>query len=348
VDYLIIDEVSMIGCRLLLEIHEALCEAKESSLPFGGIHIIFVGDFAQLPPVGDTKLYSHLQKERVATQNGQKNVFGKLLSVDKVIILNELVQQNSDKDAQFTALLTRLRTGLCTQEDYEFLTARLLRKRKTNFSDPTWAGVPIIVSNNDVKDNFNMESARAFAACTKQHLHLYYATDKRKGKVITNTDLQNKLGSYHSGKMEQRIGILPLCKGMPIMITQNYDIPNGIVNGCMGTLVKVNYNIDADGHRHATSCIVQTENTSGPWLPHLNEHEIAVLEDETALTFTHPYSHVRSSFRRSQLSIMPAFALTAHKSQGNTLQAAILDIESCLSTEAVYVMLSRVKNSDNI
>jgi DNA replication protein DnaC len=70
VDFLIIDKISMIGCRLLLEIHEALCEAKENIKPFGRIHIIFVDDFAQLPPIGDTKLYSYLDKEKVATTNG--------------------------------------------------------------------------------------------------------------------------------------------------------------------------------------------------------------------------------------------------------------------------------------
>jgi len=66
------------------------------------------------------------------------------------------------------------------------------------------------------------------------------------------------------------------------------------------------------------------------------------------LTFTHPHSHLRSSFQRNQLPITPAFAFTAHKSQGNTLKSAILDLESCLTTEAVYVMLSRVKKSENI
>ena len=93
VDYLIIDEVSMIGCKLLLEIHEVLCEAKENTNLFGGINIIFVGDFAQLPPVGDVRLYSHIKQNQIGTVTGQKNVFGRLLwlSVDKVIILHENV-----------------------------------------------------------------------------------------------------------------------------------------------------------------------------------------------------------------------------------------------------------------
>ena len=350
IDYLIIDEVSMIGCRLMLQIHDALCEAKENSELFGGINIIFVGDFAQLPPVGDTKLYSHLEKERVGTTIGQKNVFGKLLwlSIDKVIILKELVRQDVQEDLQFTQLLDRLRTGSCTDADYSFLTRKQLNNMPTNFTDAVWTQSPIIVSNNDVKDHLNIESAKSFAARTKQPLHFYYATDKHKGKIINDSNLRKKLWSYHSGKTEQRIGMLPLCKGMPVMITQNYDVQNGIVNGCIGTLERVNYTIDNEGHRHAHSCVIRTEKTSGQCLPHLKEHQVAVLADVTSLSFTHPYSHVRSSFQRSQLPITPAFALTAHKTQGNTLRSAVLDLESCLSTEAVYVMLSRVKKSDNI
>jgi len=105
-------------------------------------------------------------------------------------------------------------------------------------------------------------------------------------------------------------------------------------------LKKFNYTIDNEGYRHAHSCVVRADKISGGPLPHLKEQEVAVLADETVLTFTHPYSHVRSTFRRLQLPITPAFALTAHKSQGNTLQSAILDLEICFNIEAVYVMLS--------
>jgi hypothetical protein len=52
VDYLFIDEVSMIGCGLLSDVSEALSIAKGSTDSFGGINMIFAGDFAQLPPVG--------------------------------------------------------------------------------------------------------------------------------------------------------------------------------------------------------------------------------------------------------------------------------------------------------
>ena len=49
-DFLLIDEVSIISCKFLLQISEALSSVKGNSLPFGGIKVIFAGDFAQLPP----------------------------------------------------------------------------------------------------------------------------------------------------------------------------------------------------------------------------------------------------------------------------------------------------------
>ena len=60
VDYLFIDEVSMIGCNYLLKISEALTEAKQKTSAFRGMNIIFAGDFAQLPPVQAMCLFAHI------------------------------------------------------------------------------------------------------------------------------------------------------------------------------------------------------------------------------------------------------------------------------------------------
>ncbi|KAI9067796.1 hypothetical protein FKP32DRAFT_1535635, partial [Trametes sanguinea] len=40
--------------------------------------------------------------------------------------------------------------------------------------------------------------------------------------------------------------------------------------------------------------------------------------------------------------------MTAHKSQGQTFTRAIVDLESCMGTEAPYVMLSRVTSLDGV
>ena len=100
VDYLFIDEFSMIGCRLLYDISRALSVAKENPAPFGGINVIFAGDFAQLPPIGDKRLYSKVtnvtgNKKKKESEN---DVLGKLMwmTIRKVVILKEVFRQKPD------------------------------------------------------------------------------------------------------------------------------------------------------------------------------------------------------------------------------------------------------------
>ena len=57
---LVIDEISMMGCLKFVEMDSLLRKVKSNDLPFGGLDILLVGDFAQLPPVFETSLMSAL------------------------------------------------------------------------------------------------------------------------------------------------------------------------------------------------------------------------------------------------------------------------------------------------
>ena len=155
VDFLFIDEVSMIGCKLLHHISEALIQAKGNSSPFGGINIIFAGDFAQLPPVGETHLSANIDTSQIATQSTSHQsdiVYGKALwqLVDHVIILNESMCQTGPENITFVDLLTCLCEGHCTQNDYDILSNRVLQNIEVDWD--TWADTPIIVTDNAQKD----------------------------------------------------------------------------------------------------------------------------------------------------------------------------------------------------
>src|ERR1035437_2910766 len=67
---LIIDEVSMLRAETFLMIDAVCREIKQSSEPFGGIQVILVGDFFQLPPIekriNDLELQAHLIQEKKA------------------------------------------------------------------------------------------------------------------------------------------------------------------------------------------------------------------------------------------------------------------------------------------
>jgi hypothetical protein len=59
VEYIFLDEVSMVACHEMYKISSQLAKALSVfDLPFGGMNMIFAGDFAQLPPVGGSSLYS--------------------------------------------------------------------------------------------------------------------------------------------------------------------------------------------------------------------------------------------------------------------------------------------------
>jgi len=48
--YLIVDEVSMVSTATLQHVHMRMLEGTGKQEPFGGVSMIFVGDFFQLPP----------------------------------------------------------------------------------------------------------------------------------------------------------------------------------------------------------------------------------------------------------------------------------------------------------
>ncbi len=79
VKYVFIDEVSMISCTDLYKISAQLALLRnEADSPFGGMNMIFAGDFAQLPPVGKSiSLYGRVNDS--STVNGQKTAIGKAL-----------------------------------------------------------------------------------------------------------------------------------------------------------------------------------------------------------------------------------------------------------------------------
>lgn len=352
----------MIGCGLLYEISRALSVAKENAASFRGINVIFAGDFAQLPPVGYKRLYTnliHRQKKGSHLTASEKDVIGKLLwlSIRNVVVLKEVWRQKVQEghDAvqvnamnMFVDLLVRLREGRCTDEDYQLLCTRLVGNVQPEWSSEKWKRTPMIVSQNEAKDVLNNAATVAFAKRSGRELHWYYAIDRHDGKTLRDRDLLQHLRSLNSSVTNYRQGKLPLVVGMPVMVTSNFDVEGGVVNGCAGTLVSIRYWVDSEGERHALSCVIRSNTFRGDALPTLQEHDAVAIADDKPIRFVHPASGKKCTIKRFQLPVLPAFAMTAHKSQGLTLPSAMIDLESCRGLESPYVMISRVKSLDDL
>ena len=101
VQYIFLDEVSMLSCRDMYLISARLARVMNNlEAPFGGLNIIFAGDFAQLPPVighEHASLYSRSVGKDPTSLRQQEAAIGKALwhQVTTVVILRQNMRQRT-------------------------------------------------------------------------------------------------------------------------------------------------------------------------------------------------------------------------------------------------------------
>ena len=122
---IIIDEVSMVSNMLLKYIHDRLKEifCTPDNVWFGGISIIVVGDFYQLPPVRARPIFSPF-KNALFNLSHPWHQF-------KMIELIEIMLQKDD--ISFTKMLNRIRLSEFTDNDEEKLSERAIDKNNKNY-----------------------------------------------------------------------------------------------------------------------------------------------------------------------------------------------------------------------
>ena len=133
--YLIVYEMSMIGRRQMGMIHSRLCQVfpGRSSQPCGGTSLILVGDFGQLPPVGDTPLY-------MAAAKGVLSNKGRAMYTEfgAAVVLTQVMRQAGTDPAQvrFREALLRLRNAEVT-DDWHLIMTRTAGAAQRNGEDLT-------------------------------------------------------------------------------------------------------------------------------------------------------------------------------------------------------------------
>jgi ATP-dependent exoDNAse (exonuclease V) alpha subunit len=139
VEYLFIDEMSMVGLTLLAKLNRIICSAKhvDPQVPFGGVNVIFFGDYLQYRPVYDTPLHtdfslpSKKKSNKLPTEKEiqQRAARSLILQMNCVV---KLTQQMRTEDLRYFQLLERLRHGQCNYDDYELLLTRVVGESSAN------------------------------------------------------------------------------------------------------------------------------------------------------------------------------------------------------------------------
>jgi hypothetical protein len=260
VEYVFIDEISMVGLRLLARFHEILTIAKSSdpSVPFGAVNIVFFGDFMQYAPVLDKALFtdvfiqpnssvvdSQSQAKHSLTEHEIQCQVGRALILQVNVVVKLTMQMRVD-DKEYLEALDRMRIGECTLKDYELFRSLIIGRPNAihSLSDVAWNNAPILVYRNEIRTELNNRAVINKCYELNHPLVVCLAQDKTKSKIIDEHNLHRLrrfLLSLPDNKTESLPGYLPLVPGMPVLLTDNIASELGLSNGTKGIFRKIIY-----------------------------------------------------------------------------------------------------------
>jgi ATP-dependent DNA helicase PIF1 len=317
-DILVVDEVSMLSLKLFNTLNEIGKAVRGNFKPFGGIQMIFSGDFFQLPPVGD--------KDEPDTQRFcfESDDWNSVFHRDCQIQLVKIFRQT---DEIYSTILNQIREGKIKRKANDLLLQYVGRPFAENLvAEPT----KLYPTKNKV-EQINVMRMSALQGEAKEFKIKYLKdlemtkTDRTKRLEFTEKDIQVELDFLAGNLMCEKEMKLKI--GSQVMCIVNIKSEQGDVLVCNGSqgiikefcaltgLPKVKYNngIEMLMGRH----IWESEKIPG----------IGV----------------------SQVPLILAWALTIHKSQGATMDAAEIDVGSGIfECGQTYVALSRVKSLDGL
>jgi hypothetical protein len=304
---LIIDEVSMLSARTLAMVEAACRAVRRSDAPFGGLQVVLVGDFFQLPPVvkrgappaaSQQATISFDGAEASATDDSPAAfAYRSRAWASANPIVCYLGEQHRQEDAAFLEVLSAVRCQSCGPE----LVARVAA-RTVGYGDAP-AGIPRLFPKNVDVDRINDEELAKVAG--EERL---YDMESSGPAPLTEALRRGCLSPDR----------LALKRGAAVMFTKN-DPAGVYANGTLGEVV---------GFSGANFPIVRTK--SG-----------RTVEVEPADWKVEENGKVRASI--TQIPLRLAWAITVHKSQGMSLDAAVVDLSGAFEHGQGYVALSRVR-----
>ncbi|KAF5343722.1 hypothetical protein D9758_016521 [Tetrapyrgos nigripes] len=378
VEYIFLDEISMINCHNMYQISAKLAAAKnQPEKPFGGLNIILAGDFAQIPPVIGPYLYHPIEMEinpRMKPKEQEQSI-GKSIwqQVTKAVILKENMRQTkeSPQDTALRKALENMRYGKCNSADIQFLQSRTTTPQKSDiFLKDEFRNISIITAWNVHKDTINQKGSVRYASDTNQELVEFFSIDsiassstqvgdRKRGRKRTiegvlkhgkiDSTRQNFLWNALPSTTNNHIpGKLSLCIGLPIIIKQNYATELCITNGQEGTVFGWQENIGPQGQRVLDTLFVKLKDPpQNIILPDLPKNVVPLSRSSQTVKCTLP-NDTCLTIKREQVMVLPNFAITDYVSQGKTRIHNLIHCKNLKNHHAYYTAFSRSSNADGI
>jgi ATP-dependent DNA helicase PIF1 len=214
---LIIDEISMLNPRLFERLDKVARHFRDAEKPFGGIQLVVVGDFCQLPVVkgdGDFCFNSPCWQD----------------CDFQVVNLTQVIRQ---ENLEFATVLQEIRLGNVSKKTRKLLLSRTGKwTRETCNKDgikPT-----LLYSTNKNVDDLNNKELDAL---------IELGMAKKSYKVKIN-DVKSKLSMIELNNVieyqTKDVKVIKVAIGAQVMLTKNIDVDNGLANGSRGIITGFN------------------------------------------------------------------------------------------------------------
>ncbi len=310
-----IDEISMLSKPTFeyLDYCLRLIRGKMSK-PFGGIQLILSGDFRQFTPIPD--MTGPKNNRTIKIPDSEKTVI--LSNVWKELNLHVVDLKFSYRqfdDPNYSAILSRMRVGKLEPDDILTLKKRIIKDAPDLDDDYV-----IVFPRNEEVNRVNSQKLNELPG---QLLEL-----KPRFQIL-DMELFSQLGSSEESLNPcKKLEIKPECK---VMLTRNLDVRSGLTNGKIGIFKR---KCKRHGNPHLT---IQFNGING-------EIDVPII-----------YNTVKSIdgkddvYKYGQFPITLAYAFTAHKVQGMTVDKLLANCgNSSFGAHMLYVVFSRVKRLDDL
>ena len=316
VDLLIIDEVSMMSEHLIELLDMTAKKCRKNNRLFGGLQVIFSGDFYQLAPVGDR------DDESKRTHNFcfESPICDQLFPNDNKICFNEIFRQT---DNTYTKILNQIRVGKISKKSIKTLTDRVGKKYTGTDIKPTR-----IYPLKKLVSKLNTTSmAKLTGSERKFKIEAAPIPDMNSFRELNITPDQIKTEIEYLKNNVNCDKTLVLKKGAQVMCIVNIDVDGSSASICNGSQGVVEDFDSITGYP-----IVKFRNGITRLMkPHSWDSEL--------------YPNVSVL----QVPLILAWAITIHKAQGASIELAEIDIgNSVFACGQTYVALSRVVSLDGL
>ena len=334
-EILIIDEVSMMSLKILLLLDLIARKFYKKNVPFGGLQVIFTGDFYQLSPVFSNCSEKEQEKEE-SMYCFQHELWDQLFTKENQIVLKTIYRQN---DEALLKVLKYVRKGQISPSTKAILQSRIFNEKDLDLIKKEKVLTILSPIKRDVEFINAKEYLKLDSSETEIAYNLFYVDLSAK-----NNDCE---------KEKNGVYMFELLLKSNEHLKREYDFlaANVIAEKCLklkvGTHVMCVVNINVCGELHIA-------NGSQGIITGFNEDNLPYVKfnnskDPILIDYYIWKSEVHKMVGVSQIPLIYSWAITIHKAQGLTLENAIIDIGSNIFAYGqTYVALSRLKSLEGL